>query len=161
MKKASSNPPRRYLALWLPFLSADRLNHQEGGSREPERAETPVCFVEKQNNALRVAAISRAASALGLMPDLTLADARARVPHLRAVAMDPDRDLAWLTRIADLCDRYTPMVDMVAPDMVRLDITGCAHLFGGEAALRDDLVRRLSRLASASRTCIAAPLPAG
>ncbi|MEO1198284.1 MAG: DNA polymerase Y family protein [Pseudomonadota bacterium] len=153
MKHASSNPSRRYLAVWFPFLCADRLSRQQ--RRSPRQDETPLCFIEKHNSALRVTAINRAAVALGLMPDLTLADARARVPHLKAVEMDRTADADWLGWIANGCDRYTPMVDMVAPDMIRLDITGCAHLFGGEAALRDDLIARLSRIASATRSCIA------
>lgn len=89
------------------------------------------------------------------MPDLTLSDARARVPHLKAVEMDRGADADWLGWIADYCDRYTPMVATMEPDMIWLDITGCTHLFGGEVALRDDLVGRLSRVASALRSCIA------
>ena len=40
-----------------------------------------------------------------------------------------------LEAIADWCDRYTPLVGLDPPDGLMLDITGCAHLFGGEAAL--------------------------
>ena len=37
--------------------------------------------------------------------------------------------------IADWCDRFTPLVALDPPHGLFLDITGCAHLFGGEAAL--------------------------
>ena len=44
--------------------------------------------------------------------------------------------------IADWCDRFTPLVAFDPPHGLFLDITGCAHLFGGEAALLQDAVRR-------------------
>ena len=40
-----------------------------------------------------------------------------------------------LNAIADWCDRFTPLVALDPPHGLFLDITGCAHLFGGEAAL--------------------------
>ncbi len=39
-----------------------------------------------------------------------------------------------LNAIADWCDRFTPLVALDPPHGLFLDITGCAHLFGGEAA---------------------------
>ena len=62
-------------------------------------------------------------------------------------------DFALLEAIADWCDRYTPLVGLDPPDGLTLDISGCAHLFGGEAALARDLMRRLERagLAGARR----------
>jgi protein ImuB len=104
---------------------------------------------------MRLAAISPEAVALGLTPGLTLADARVRAPHLEAVEMDRAADRAWQERIADFCDRYTPLVAMADHDTLLLDITGCAHLFGGEAALRDDVTTRLSHVAPHMRACIA------
>ena len=44
-------------------------------------------------------------------------------------------DAALLENIADWCDRFTPLVTLDAPDGLFLDITGAAHLFGGEAAM--------------------------
>lgn len=105
--------------------------------------------------ALRLAAVNRRAQALGLAPGLTLADARARIPALRALDMDREADAALLARIADLCDRYTPLTALDGADGLVLDITGCAHLFGGEAGLREDLLRRLQRAGIEARASIA------
>ena len=74
---------------------------------------------------MRVVALDARALRLGLAPGLTLADARARVPELAAVDHDPYADRLWLERIADGCDRWTPMVALDPPDGVTLDITGC------------------------------------
>lgn len=114
-------------------------------SRSGAPADGPFALVEKIRGAIRVAALDPQAVALGLSPGLALADARARVPELAVFDADPGADLRWLEKIADLCDRYTPMVALDPPDGITLDITGCAHLFGGEARLVDDLEQRMRR----------------
>ena len=58
-----------------------------------------------------------------------------------------------LDDIADWCDRFTPLVALDPPHGLFLDITGCAHLFGGEAALMRHGVRR----ADARRVLPSAP----
>jgi protein ImuB len=133
---------RRYLALWFPFLPADRLR-RTGCGLAPE---TPFAFTEKVKAALRLAAVDQAATALGLAAGMTLADARARVPELAVFDRDEAADRAWLERIADGCIRYTPMVALDPPDGIILDVTGCMHLVGGEAGLLADIERRMARL---------------
>jgi protein ImuB len=93
---------------------------------------------------MRLTALSRAALALGLTPGLTLADARARIPDLLILDRDHDAEARLLARIVAGCIRYTPMTAPAPPDGLVLDITGCAHPFGGEEDLADDLARRLS-----------------
>lgn len=68
-----------------------------------------------------------------------LADARAMHPALDVVEADPVADRRLLEGLADWCDRYTPLVAPDGEDGLFLDITGCAHLFGGEAALLEAL----------------------
>ena len=68
---------------------------------------------------------------------LALADARARVPDLCAVDHDPVADQQLLDRLADACDRFTPMVALDDAGLT-LDITGCPHA-GGEAGLVEDV----------------------
>ena len=77
---------------------------------------------------------------------IPLADARAQVPDLAIVPHDPVLDQNWLDRLAQGCARYTPLVALDSPDGLILDITGCTHLFDGEAGLIDDIDRRLTRL---------------
>ena len=100
----------------------------------------------KSRGARRLVAVDEQAAALGLAPGLGLADARVRVPALDVVEQDGHADHEWLERLADGCGRYTPTVALDPPDGLLLDIGGAAHLFGGEAALADDLDRRLARL---------------
>jgi protein ImuB len=105
--------------------------------------------------ALRLAAVDAAALSGGIAPGMTLADARARRPDLRVAEMDASRDAALLLRLADASDRYTPLVALDPPHGLMLDISGCAHLFGGEAELRADLLRRCAAAGLDARASIA------
>lgn len=133
-------PSRRYLSVWLKRLSTDRVERR---SRTPD--ETPLIIVEPVKSALRIAVLNDAAAALGLTSGMPLADARAMYPSIVVRDADPRADLALLEAVADWCDRYTPLVGLDPPDGLFLDISGCAHLFGGERMLADDLTARLAR----------------
>jgi protein ImuB len=76
-------------------------------------------------------------------------------PALPVAEADWEADRHLLEAIADWCDRYTPLVGLDPPDGLVLDVTGCAHLFGGEAAMARDLVARLARQGFAARAAIA------
>ena len=95
----------------------------------------PSIVVAKQNNALQIFALDDAAARLGLEVGLPLANARAICPQLRVFDADEASDAKTLNDIAEWCDRFTPLVALDLPHGLFLDITGCAHLFGGEAAM--------------------------
>ena len=86
---------------------------------------------------------------------MALADARAMYPGIGGADADAGSRRALLEAVADWCDRYTPLVGLDAPDGLLLDITGCAHLFGGEAALCRDLAARLARQGLQARVAVA------
>ncbi len=106
------------------------------------KQEAPCIVVTKQNNALQISALDDAAARLGLGIGLPLANARAICPQLTVFDADEAADAQTLNRIADWCDRFTPLVALDPPHGLFLDITGCAHLFGGEAALMRMRMRR-------------------
>ncbi|HWU04661.1 MAG TPA: DNA polymerase Y family protein, partial [Novosphingobium sp.] len=120
---------RRYLALWFPWLPCQRAQGL------PDGETAPFALVARVGNALRLAAINAPARAQGLSAGMTLADARARLPDLTTAAHDPAADAAALEDVARRMGRFSPAVMADPPDGVLLDITGCAHLFGGEAGL--------------------------
>lgn len=80
---------------------------------------------------------------------MPLTDARAVFPAVVVAEADPAADARALEALAKWCVRYTPWTavdDWPASGGgagLFLDITGCAHLFGGEAALLRDLRDRL------------------
>src|SRR5471030_390908 len=120
----------RILALCLPCLPTDRLTRKNG-----ERFSAPQVISGKIGNALHVHALETRAARLGLYKGQPLANARAMVQPLHIVPADEKADAALLDGIADWCDRFTPLVSLDTPDGLFLDITGAAHLFGGEAAM--------------------------
>jgi protein ImuB len=140
---------RRFLALWLPLLAFDRY------ARDESAAAGPRAVVVRDGGTLRLRAVDTRARALGLGPGLGLADARARVPGLVALPDDPAADRAFLDRLARWTERYTPDVAIDGADGLLLDITGAAHLHGGEPGLRQDLLARLERSRVAGRAAIA------
>jgi protein ImuB len=95
------------------------------------------------------------AAVLGLFVGQKATDAAALVPELVLADADPAADAAALTALADWCARFSPAVALDAPDGLFLDITGVAHLWGGERAMAADLTRRLARNGLAVRTAIA------
>ena len=151
MNSEPSARPRRYLAVWFPWLPSDRLRRQEDAPPEAP----PVVLVEKVKGALRLAAVDPAAARAGLTPGLTLADARARTPALRSLAHRPDADAALLVRVLEDFGRFTPMIAEDAPHGLMLDVTGCAHLFGGEAGLMQTVLIRAGRIGLQVRSALA------
>jgi len=100
-------------------------------------------------------AVDSIAALEGLSPGQPLADARVLVPDLRTAPADPDGDRAAMAALADWCVRWTPTVSLDGDDGLLLDITGSAHLFGGEERLVQDLVHRLARARIAARASVA------
>lgn len=96
----------------------------------------------RENNTQRIAGLDAQAEALRLKPGMGIAEARAMHPDIDVVEADPEADRRLLEGLADWCDRYTPLVAIDGADGLFLDITGCAHLFGGEKALLNDLMMR-------------------
>ncbi|MDX2308288.1 MAG: DNA polymerase Y family protein [Hyphomicrobium sp.] len=115
----------------------------------------PRATVEKVRGGVRLAACNARAAGLGLRPGLPLADARARIPELAAITADRPADAAFLETLAAACERYTPSFAPDPPSGLLLDITGCAHLFGGEASLKAHAERAFAHLGLTTRAAIA------
>ena len=102
-----------------------------------------------------VTALNAAGEAAGLYVGMALTDARAILPALRTRPAEPDKDTRALAVLADWCTRYTPWVNIDGADGLWLDVTGCAHLFGGEAGLLADIARRLQDIGVSVRLGLA------
>ncbi|HEX7967219.1 MAG TPA: DNA polymerase Y family protein [Stellaceae bacterium] len=153
---------RRVMSLWLPSWPidrrrCDRLSPDKGrrGGREDVRFCRPFILAASVGNRRLVTAVNAAAEALGIAPGLPLTDARALHPALAVAAADPAGDAAALARLAAWCGRYSPWTAPHGADGVWLDVTGCAHLRGGEKGLVAEMVERLARRGIACRAAIA------
>ena len=97
---------------------------------------------------------------------MRLADARALLAGLVTARADAAADRRGLERLALWCNRFTPWCAVDGGGEadgsgsggdggLLLDITGCAHLFGGEAALMDEIAARLTGLGVENRLGLA------
>lgn len=114
----------------------------------------PVVFAAKIDNAMRLVALDALAERIGLKRGQGAAEARAMCPSLDVIAADPPADQVFLEALADWCDRYTPLVALDGKDGLFLDITGCAHLHGGEKGLVSDVLSRLFALGVEARATV-------
>ncbi len=86
---------------------------------------------------------------------MLLADARALCPELAAVPADPAGDLAALEKLALWAQRWGPWSALDPPDGLLVDVTGVAHLFGGEERLLADVARAFAARGLTARAAIA------
>lgn len=125
---------RRILSLWFPRLAA------EGVLRaEPGLAEMPLAVVGINGTLRQIASLSHVASARGLSRGQALAEALTLCPDLITRPADPLREARILSALRRWAGRFSPWVAEEGPDALLVDLTGCAHLFGGEAALFDQV----------------------
>jgi protein ImuB len=103
-----------------------------------------------------LAAAGPAARALGLMPRMPLAKARILVPGLDVRAHDQEGDAAWLARLGLFAARrWTPRAAVSGVDGLWLDLTGVAHLFGGEKRMCERILAFCRRLGFTARIAVA------
>lgn len=128
--------PRRYLALTLPRWATDCLKRHD---KTLDGLTAPLVLYARLQNAMRLVALDERAEQVGLAPGQMLSDARAICPALVAREIDRDFLADVFGALADWHTNLSPIVAIaddreVFGDLV-IDITGAAHLFGGEAKM--------------------------
>jgi protein ImuB len=140
---------RRVLSIWLPHLAIERW--AKSSDLPPD---APVVLTVEGTHGLLIHAVTKAAAERGARPGARLTDARALDPALVAVPADPAGDAALVKQLAKWAGRWSPLVE-VDGEGLRLDVTGVAHLFGGEGSLIRDVQRRLGGVSLTTRMAIA------
>ena len=148
-------PSRRILSIWLMRLAADRWRLGEGCRHGEGLDAAPLALIAETAHGPRIAAANAAALQAGARAGMMLADARALCPALAVAPSDPAGDLALLEQLALWAQRWGPWSALDPPDGLIVDVTGAAHLFGGEAALLADAQARLAARGLATRLAIA------
>ena len=116
--------------------------------------DSPIVLTVEGPHGPIIHAVTKAAATRGAHPGARLTDARALDPALIAIPADPEGDTALLQRFARWAGRWSPLVE-VDGDGLRLDVTGVAHLFGGENGLVRDIRRRFAKAGFSTRVAIA------
>jgi protein ImuB len=140
---------RRILSIWLAALAIDRWQLGNGESA------APFALLNETAHGPRIAATNPAGRSAGVHPGTMLADARALCPQLAVAPGDPAGDLAFLEGLALWAQRWGPWSALDPPDGLLVDVTGVAHLFGGEAGLLADAAAQLAARRLTARLAIA------
>lgn len=124
--------------MWYPRLATERV-------LRVRPSEAPFALTLNQQNTDRIYCLNQAAEALGLHRGMTFADARAFCPTLTSQPARPDRDAQFLTALRRWATRYCPWVGREGRDGLVLDVSGAAHLWGGEPEMLADMRARAER----------------
>ncbi len=146
---------RRILSLWFPRLSAERLLR-----RDPHLDAHPFAVVRDSGQMQVLSSLSLKASQAGLTPGQPLRDAHAMCATLLTRLQNPHREAAFLGVLHRWAGKFSPWVAQQDGDGLVIDLTGCAHLFGGEAGLVDQVRRDCADLGLTVRLGLADTLGA-
>ena len=118
--------------------------------------EAPLVLTGRDGRRRVVLALDAAARRAGLRIGMPAAKAQALVPGLIMRDADPAADAKALDRLALWAlQRYAPIAAADPPDGLVIDVTGAAHLHGGEDAMLKGMVARLAASGIAARAAIA------
>lgn len=133
----------------------DNRNRRFGDAPDDD---APFALVVEGSRGFLLVALNAAARGARLRVGQRLTDARAICPELLVEPADPAGDAATLERMALWAQRWSPWTAVDATGVhgpglhetsetgsggLLVDVTGAAHLFGGEADLLGDMARRL------------------
>jgi protein ImuB len=159
----------RVVSLYLPSWPTDRLQRAEAdyaGQYSPEPAgagdrkrpppRAPLILIARDGRQRIVVAADAAARRLGIQPGMAATMAQALVAGLTVTDADPRGDAAALDRLGLwLLRRYAPVVATDPPDGLMIDISGAAHLHGGEHRMMRDIIERLACVGIGARAAVA------
>lgn len=146
---------RRVLSIWCRDLALDRWRLGECCAPGEGADAAPLALIAETAHGPRITAANAAGRAGGARAGMMVADARTLCPELAVAPADPAGDLAFLERLAVWAQRWGPWSALDPPDGLIVDVTGAAHLFGGEESLVADARAAFARRRIAVRAAIA------
>lgn len=129
---------KRFLSIWFRHLMPDWMT-----LRHPELKDVPFVLSMPDHGRLIITAANIQAQAQGITSGMLVADAKAITPGLGVRDDLPDMRSRLLKLIGEWCIRYTPVIAVDLPDGLILDISGCAHLWGGERKYLKEITGKL------------------
>ncbi len=129
---------KRFVTIWFRHLTTDWLT-----LRRPALKNIPFVLAAPDHGRMLITAVNSAAQAQGIDTGMAVADARILVPALEVFDDQPELVDKLLKALALWCIRYTPISAVDPPDGLILDVSGCAHLWGGERSYLKGIILRL------------------
>lgn len=130
--------PQRFVTIWFTHLMPDW-----SMIRQPALRDTAFVLAAPDHGRMVITAASHEAQAQGIITGTAVADARAILPSLQVLDDIPGQAEKLLHALGKWCIRYTPVAAVDLPGGLILDVSGCAHLWGGEQPYLEEIVTRL------------------
>jgi protein ImuB len=141
---------KRFMAIWFRHLTTDWLT-----LRQTKLKDIPFVFAASERNRMIITAVNRIAESQGVYRGMAAADAQAITTGLQIIDHIPGKEAKLLRQLGLWCIRYTPIVSVDLPDGLILDISGCAHLWGGEREYLKEVVNKLRASGYDARAAVA------
>ena len=141
---------KRQLAVHLPQLPLDLWRR-----RDDIRLIGAFGITATTSNAERIICVNDKAFQGGVRVGMSLTDATAVWPDILTEPRHIERERRLLSALQRWADKYSPRVGIDKMEGLALDITGCAHLFGGEKALAKSMLSGLEDLSIQAQIGIA------
>lgn len=108
----------------------------DASDTDASAAPPPLALITRTGSRRTVVSVDELARMRGVQPGMAAMLAQALVADLVTLDADPDADAAALHDLALWAlRRYAPIVSADLPDGLMIDLTGAAHLRGGEQLL--------------------------
>ncbi|MFT6025750.1 MAG: protein ImuB, partial [Ascidiaceihabitans sp.] len=127
---AALGPNRRILSLWFPRMGADRLIR-----RDPLLTDLPLGVVAERANMQVLTSINASAEGHGIRVGQPVRDAHAMCEGLITRQQNTHAEQLFMGVLRRWAGKFSPWVAPEGDDGLVVDLSGCAHLFGGEQAL--------------------------
>ncbi len=129
----------RFVSIWFRHLSTDWFT-----LRQKDLKNLPFVLQSPSHGRMIITSANAVAEMKCINCGMVLADARAIFPDLVVLDDIPDLVDRLLKRLAEWCIRFTPIVAADPPDGLLFDASGCSHLWGGDTAYLQEIVRKLN-----------------
>jgi protein ImuB len=141
---------KRFVSIWFRYLKTDWFKRRDSSLKQ-----IPFVLAFPDHGRMVVTEVNALAEAKGIYTGMVVADARAMVPALKVTDDKPELSFKLLEGISKWFIRYTPVVAVDPPESIILDVTGCAHLWGGENEYLPNIVKRLNNFGYAVKASMA------
>lgn len=141
---------KRFVFIWFRHLLTDWQVR-----KHPELGTVPFAFTLPSKGREVIIACNEICERSGVYVGMALPDARTMEPFIQRIEGKDKLSDQLLDALAGYCMRYSPNITVMAPEGLGLDVTGCAHLWGGEAAYLKHIVTSLRSLGYDVRAAMA------
>lgn len=141
---------KRFVTIWFRHLTTDWW-----AIRHPVLKNSPFVLSAPDHGRMIIVAANAAAQAQGIRTGMAVADARALLPSLQVKDDNPELAGKLLKALGEWAIRYSPVTAVDLPDGLILDVSGCAHLWGGERPYLKEILTRLRKAGYEVRAAMA------